>query len=65
MENMDELRTGWEDKFFRTPNEIFDNGLNTQEIVIYTYLCRLAHNNSKKMAFPGFGTISKNLDLKW
>ncbi len=46
------------EKFFKVSNDIFNFGLNTYQLSIYFYLCRLA-NNTTKESFPSIRGMSK------
>lgn len=51
---MDQLRM--EVPYFQVPNDIFELGLTTHEICVYTYLARLGNYGGK--AFPSYQTIA-------
>lgn len=43
--------------YFQVPNEIFEIGLKTSELVVYFYLARCANRGSQ--AFPSYADIAK------
>lgn len=50
-----------DNKFFKTPNDIYDYNLNGFEILVYTYLCRCSNN--KEFAFPSYSTIAEKCGI--
>ena len=48
--------TGLEVPFFQSPNAIFGQGIPSNQITVYLYLCRCG--NQGKIAFPGIRTIA-------
>jgi DNA-binding transcriptional MocR family regulator len=50
-----------DNKFFKSPNDIFDYNLSEHEIIVYLYLCRCGNN--KEFAYPSYSTIAKKCGM--
>ena len=54
--------TGRNNRYVRLPNEVFELGLDHNEIAVYAYLL-YCEDHRKNLCYPSYGTIGRTLGM--